>query len=90
MQLRQLIEGVVDILSDKNVDQNLSAVIGAYLLAQKGHHTMMDCIPSHSPYKHVASAVDNLRWDCFVKDLCFADTLQGAQWSCGVLDLSRD
>jgi len=28
---------------------------------------MKDCIPSHSPYKNVASEVDNLGWDCFVE-----------------------
>ncbi len=66
MQLRQSIEGVMDVLSDANTDQNLSDMIEAYLLAQ-GHHTMKDCSHSHSPYKHVASAVDNLGWDCFVE-----------------------
>jgi hypothetical protein len=66
MQLHQSIEGVMDILSDANVDQKLSNIIEAYLLAQ-GRRTMKDCIPSHSPYKHVASAVDNLGWDCFVE-----------------------
>jgi hypothetical protein len=40
-------------------------MIEAYLLAQ-GCRTMKDCSHSHSPYKHVASAVDNLGWDCFV------------------------
>ena len=66
MQLRQSIEGIMDILSDANVDQNLSDKMEAYLLAQ-GRHTMMDCIPLHSPYNHVASAVDKLGWDCFVE-----------------------
>ena len=66
MQLRQSIEGIMDILSDANVDQNLSDIMEAYLLAQ-GRRTMMDCIPSHSPYNHVASAVDKLGWDCFVE-----------------------
>jgi hypothetical protein len=53
MQLCQSIEGVMDILSDTNVDQNLSNIIEAYLLAQ-GRCTMKDCIPSHSPYNHIA------------------------------------
>ena len=66
MQLGQSIEGVMDILRDANVDQNLSDIIEAYLLAQ-GHRTMKDCIPSLSPYNHVASAVDNPGWDCFVE-----------------------
>ena len=67
MQLHQSIEGVMNILSDANVDQNLSDVIEAYLLAQ-GHRTMKDCTPSLSPYNHVASAVNNLGWDCFVEE----------------------
>ena len=66
MQLRQSIEGVMDILSDANVDQNLSDMIEAYLLAQ-GRHTMKDSTPSHSLYNHVASAINNLGWDCFVE-----------------------
>ena len=28
---------------------------------------MNDCIPSLSPYNHVATAIDNLGWDCFVE-----------------------
>jgi len=28
---------------------------------------MKDCVPTHSPYKNDASAVDNLGWDCFVE-----------------------
>ncbi len=66
MQLQQSIEGVMDVLSDANTDQNLSDMIEAYLLAQ-GHHMMKDCSHSHSPYKHVASAVNYLGWDCFVE-----------------------
>ena len=66
MQLRQSIEGVMDILSEANVAQDLSDIIEAYLLAQD-RRTMKDCVPSHSPYKNVASAVDNLGWDCFVE-----------------------
>jgi hypothetical protein len=56
----------MDILSDANVDQNLSDMIEAYLLAQ-GRRTMKDCTPLHSLYNHVASAVNNLGWDCFVE-----------------------
>jgi hypothetical protein len=56
----------MDILVDANVKQNLSDMIEAYLLAQ-GRRTMKDCTPLHSPYNHIASAVDNLGWDCFVK-----------------------
>jgi hypothetical protein len=66
MQLRQSIEGVMDILSDANVNQNLSNMIEAYLLAQ-GHRTMKDFTPLHSPYNHIASAIDNHGWDYFVK-----------------------
>jgi hypothetical protein len=66
MQLRQSIEGVMDILSEANVAQDLSDIIEAYLLAQD-RRTMKDCVPSHSPYKNVATAVDNLGWDCFVE-----------------------
>jgi hypothetical protein len=66
MQLRQSIEGVMDILSDANVNQNLSDIIEAYLLAQ-GRRTMKDCIPSLSPYNHVATVINNLGWDCFVE-----------------------
>ena len=44
MQLRQSIEGVMDILSEANVDQHLSDIIEAYLLAQ-GRRMMKDCIP---------------------------------------------
>ncbi len=65
-QLRQSIEGVMDILSEANVAHDLSDIIEAYLLAQDSR-TMKDCVPSHSPYKNVASAVDNLGWDCFVE-----------------------
>jgi len=50
MQLRQSIEGVMDILSEANVDQDLSDIIEAYLLAQD-RQTMKDCIPSHSHIK---------------------------------------
>jgi len=66
MQLHQSIEGVMDILSDVNVDQHLSDIIEAYLLAQ-GRRTMKDCISSLSSYNHVATAIDNLGWDCFVE-----------------------
>ena len=66
MQLRQSIEGVMDILSDANADQHLSDGIEAYLLAQ-GRRTMKDCIPPLSLYNHVATAIDNLGWDCFVE-----------------------
>ncbi len=66
MQLRQSIEGVMDILSDANVDQHLSDMIEAYLLAQ-GRRTMKDCISSLSSYNHVATAINNLGWDCFVE-----------------------
>jgi hypothetical protein len=66
MQLRQSIEGVMDILSEANVDQHLSDIIEAYLLAQ-GRRTMKDCVPSLSPYNRVATAIDNLGWDCFVE-----------------------
>jgi len=66
MQLRQSIEGIMDILSDANVDQHLSDRIEAYLLAQ-GRRTIKDCIPLLSPYNHVATAIHNLGWDCFVE-----------------------
>jgi len=66
MQLHQSIEGVMDILSDANVDQHLSDIIEAYLLAQ-GRHTMNDCIPSLYPYNHVATAIDNLGWIVLLK-----------------------
>ncbi len=66
MQLRQSIEGVMYILSDANADQHLSDGIEAYLLAQ-GRCTMKDCIPPLSLYNHVATAIDNLGWDCFVE-----------------------
>jgi hypothetical protein len=68
MQLRQSIEGVMDVLSKAYADQNLSLSdnIEAYLLAQ-GRCTMMEFVPLHSPYNHVASAADNLGWDCFVE-----------------------
>ena len=55
-----------DILSDANVDQHLSNIIEASLLAP-GRRTMKDCIPSLSPYNHVATAINNLGWDCFVE-----------------------
>ena len=66
MQLHQSIEGIMDILSDANVDQHLSDIIEAYLLAQ-GHRAMKDCIPLLSLYNHVATAIDNLGWDYFVE-----------------------
>ena len=66
MQLRQSIECVMDILSEANVDQNLTDIIEAYLLAQ-GRRTMKECVPSLSPYNRVATAIDNLGWDCFVE-----------------------
>jgi hypothetical protein len=66
MQLRQSIEGIMDRLSNKNVDQDLSDMIKTYLLAQ-GQHTMKDCTPSHSWYFHVSLAINNLGWDCLVE-----------------------
>jgi predicted RNA-binding Zn-ribbon protein involved in translation (DUF1610 family) len=66
MQLRQSIECVMDILSEANVDQTLTDIIEAYLLAQ-GRRTMKECVPSLSPYNCVATAIDNLGWDCFVE-----------------------
>ncbi len=66
MQLRQSIECVMDILSEANVDQNLSDIIEAYLLAQ-GRRTMKECVPLLSPYNRVATAIDNLGWDCVVE-----------------------
>jgi hypothetical protein len=66
IQLRQSIEGVMDVLSEANVAQDLSDMIEAYLLAQD-RRTMKDCVPSHSRYKYVATAVNNLGWDCFVE-----------------------
>jgi len=54
------------ILNDANVDQKLSNIIEAYLLAQ-GRRMMNDCIPSLSPYNHVATVINNLGWDCFVE-----------------------
>ena len=56
----------MDILREANVSQDLSDIIEAYLLAQD-RRTMKDCVPSHSPYKNVAKAVNNLGWDCFVE-----------------------
>jgi len=56
----------MDILSEANVAHDLSDITEAYLLAQD-RRTMKDCVPSHSPYKNLASAVDNLGWDCFVE-----------------------
>ncbi len=66
IQLRQSIEGVMDVLSESNVAQDQSNMIEAYLLAQDCR-TMKDCVPSHSICKNVATAVDNLGWDCFVE-----------------------
>ncbi len=59
MQLCQSIEGVMDILSDANVNQNLSDMIEAYLLAQ-GRCTMKDCTPSHFPYNHTITLPQQL------------------------------
>ncbi len=56
----------MDILSDANVNQNLSDMIEAYLLAH-GRCTMKNCTPLHSPYNHIASTIDKLGWDCFVE-----------------------
>ncbi len=66
MQLCQSIEGVMDILSYANVDQDLSNIIKAYLLAQ-GRRTMKDCTPSHSWFTHVSLAIDNLGCHCLVE-----------------------
>jgi hypothetical protein len=66
MQLRQSIEGVMDRLSNTNVDQDLSDMIKTYLLAQS-RRTMKDCTPSHSRYSHVSLAINNLGWDCLVE-----------------------
>jgi hypothetical protein len=66
MQLRLSIEGVMDILNEANVCQDLADIIENYLLAQD-RRTMKDCVPLHSPYRKVAKAVDNLGWDCFVE-----------------------
>ena len=66
MQLRQSIEGVMDVLSEANVAQDLADIIETYLLAQD-RRTTKDCVPLHSPYKNAAKAVDNLGWYCFVE-----------------------
>jgi hypothetical protein len=65
-QLRQSIEGVMDILNDANADQHLSDGIESYLLAQ-GRCMMKDCIHPLSVYNNVATAIDNLGWDCIVE-----------------------
>ena len=89
----------MDVLSEANVAQDLSDIIEAYLLAQD-RQMMKDCIPSHSIYKNVATAVDNLGCDCFVEgripqvligvvNQCYEVTFHGAQWSCGVLNSSK-
>jgi hypothetical protein len=66
MQLHQSIEGVMDILSDANMDQDLSNIIKAHLLTQ-GQGMMKDCTPSHSRYTHVSLGINNLGWDCLVE-----------------------
>jgi hypothetical protein len=65
-QLHQSIGEVMDVLSEANVDEILSDMVEKYLLAQ-GRLTMKECTPSDSRYKHVASAIDNLGWDCFLE-----------------------
>jgi hypothetical protein len=65
-QLHQSIEDVMDVLSNTNVDQNLSDMLEKYLLAQ-GRLTMKDCTPLHSRYNHVALAINNLGWDCLLE-----------------------
>ncbi len=56
----------MDILNDANADQHLSDGIEAYILAQ-GRRMMKDCIHPLSLYNNVATAIDNLGWDCFVE-----------------------
>ncbi len=66
MQLRQTIEGIMDRLSNTNVDQDLSDMIKTYLLAL-GWCMMKDCTPSHSWYSHFSLAINNLGWNCLVE-----------------------
>ena len=55
MQLRQSIEGVMDILSEANVSQDLSDIIEAYLLAQDRWRKKQ--VSNYTSFKHTLSTV---------------------------------
>jgi hypothetical protein len=66
LQLRQLIENVMDVLDKANVTPELAQMIEVYLLGQ-GQHSMEDITHMHSRFLPVATAIDNLGWDCFIE-----------------------
>ncbi len=66
LQLRQLIENVIDVLDEANVTPELAQMIEVYFLGQ-GQHSMEDITHMHSRFLPVATAIDNLGWDCYVE-----------------------
>ena len=66
LQLKQSIEKVMDVLEDANVTSELAQMIEVYLLGQ-GQHSMEDITHIHSHFLPVATAIDNLGWDCFIE-----------------------
>jgi hypothetical protein len=66
LQLRQLIENVMDMLDKANVTPELAQMIEVYLLGQ-GRRFMKNITHMHSCFLPVATAIDNLGWDCFVE-----------------------
>ena len=56
----------MDVLEDANVTSELAQMIEVYLLGQ-GQRSMEDITHIHSRFLPVATAINNLGWDCFVE-----------------------
>jgi hypothetical protein len=82
LQLRQLIENVMDVLDKANITPELAQMIEVYLLRQ-GHHSMEDITHMHSRFLPVATAIDNLRWDWYIEEqipYLLIETVQPMFW----------
>jgi hypothetical protein len=66
LQLRQLIENVIDVLDKENITPEMAQMIKVYLLGQ-GRRSMEDITHMHSRFLPVATAINNLGWDCFIE-----------------------
>jgi hypothetical protein len=82
LQLCQSIENVMDVLNKANVTPELAQMIKAYLLGQ-GQRSMEDITHMHSHFLPVATAINNLGWDCFIEGripYLLIETVQPMLW----------
>jgi hypothetical protein len=56
----------MDVLEDANVTSELAQMIEVYLLGQ-GQRSMENITHIHSHFLPVATAINNLGWDCFIE-----------------------